>query len=662
MSKIEITTVPLSKLVPSKSNVRRFQSEAGLTELCASIRSHGLLQNLTVRKNDKGKYEVVAGARRLAALSALAREEGGPITKHTPIPVHLLDAQNDTEVSLAENTVRENMHVADQVEAFRKLIEDEGMIPENVGDRFGISHMTVRRRVKLAKISPRIMDEFRVGGATLQQMEALAVADDHAAQEDAFFGQPEYNRAAHHLRQRLTSEKLRADHRFVEFIGLDAYLAAGGTLTQDLFSEDDERYLDNKGLVIRLVSDRMEAAAGEVQAEGWKWSEFYLSDQDRYDHLPVIDSFKREHTDAESAEVADIMAFVTGHEAAYEAGQMTDDEQTEYELKLARMDEIDAMCIGYAPDEMIFAGVRVILNHYGEIKIRRGLVKKEDQHDLAAFRRSQLQAATPGDEEGDAYPETGEIYSPPSPIEAEPSEGYSAALTEDLMHVRTAALAYEVSERPEIGLALAVHTLGLRSLYLSPSHGYGYTADQTCIRINAAKQERTLNTQDDDNMAVFFARREQREKLQAFLPGERADFFDWCMTADQATLLKLLTFCIADQIDGAASSANATNARQADKIAEVIGLDMSKWWKPSDGFFKRITKKMISAAASEAGVAREVVSGILDAPKADAIRIAGDAMEGKGWVPPFLRTRPVAAPSLSVAANDDAAALVIAAE
>jgi ParB family chromosome partitioning protein len=248
----------------------------------------------------------------------------------------------------------------------------------------------------------------------------------------------------------------------------------------------------------------------------------------------------------------------------------------------------------------------------------------------------------------------------PAPAEAEPSEGYSAALTEDLTHIRTAALAYEVSERPEIGLALAVHTLALRSLYLSPSQGYGFTADQTCIRITAVKSERPLNTHDDDNMAVFFARREQREKLQALVPKERADLFDWCMQADQATLLTMLAFCVADQIDGTASSANATNARQADKIAEVIGLDMAKWWKPSEGFFKRITKKMIAGAASDVGVPREVIAGILDAPKSDAIRIASDAMEGKGWIPPLMRTRSV--PVLPEAANDDAAANMIAAE
>ena len=81
-----ITNIALSKLTASKDNVRRTQSEAGLTELCASIQAHGLLQNLTVRATAKAKYEVVAGARRLAALRKLAGRKGSGITKSSPIP------------------------------------------------------------------------------------------------------------------------------------------------------------------------------------------------------------------------------------------------------------------------------------------------------------------------------------------------------------------------------------------------------------------------------------------------------------------------------------------------------------------------------------------------------------------------------------------------
>ena len=64
--------IALSKLVPSAANVRKVNSTAGIGELADSIEAHGLIQNLTVRKAGKGqKFEVVAGARRLAALRLL---------------------------------------------------------------------------------------------------------------------------------------------------------------------------------------------------------------------------------------------------------------------------------------------------------------------------------------------------------------------------------------------------------------------------------------------------------------------------------------------------------------------------------------------------------------------------------------------------------------
>ena len=72
---MNIAMIPLSKLIPSAANVRKTGATAGIAELAASIKAHGLLQNLQVRAADGGKFEVVAGRRRLAALKRLARNK-----------------------------------------------------------------------------------------------------------------------------------------------------------------------------------------------------------------------------------------------------------------------------------------------------------------------------------------------------------------------------------------------------------------------------------------------------------------------------------------------------------------------------------------------------------------------------------------------------------
>jgi hypothetical protein len=66
---------------------------------------------------------------------------------------------------------------------------------------------------------------------------------------------------------------------------------------------------------------------------------------------------------------------------------------------------------------------------------------------------------------------------------------------------------------------------------------------------------------------------------------------------------------------------------------------MGAWWRPSEGFFKRISKKMIAGAVTEAGCSSEVSKAILGAPKADAIAAALEAITNKGWMPSPLRCR-----------------------
>jgi hypothetical protein len=119
--------IPLSKLIARPANVRRTERNDGIEELAASIKAHGLLQNLQVRAGAGGKFEVVAEQRRLAALPLLAKAKGLP--KSAEIPCHVCEAEAATEISLAENIMRLPMHPADQYEAF-KAVADQGNLPQ----------------------------------------------------------------------------------------------------------------------------------------------------------------------------------------------------------------------------------------------------------------------------------------------------------------------------------------------------------------------------------------------------------------------------------------------------------------------------------------------------------------------------------------------------
>src|SRR6266853_3690907 len=142
----DITNIPLNKLTAWEGNVRKTQNKAGIDELAASIKAHGLQQNLVVKKDGK-KFSVVAGARRLKALQLLAK--AGDIKDTYDVPCRITEADDATEISLAENVMREDMHPADQFEAFRELA-DNGEPAADIGARFGRSESHVMKLLKLA--------------------------------------------------------------------------------------------------------------------------------------------------------------------------------------------------------------------------------------------------------------------------------------------------------------------------------------------------------------------------------------------------------------------------------------------------------------------------------------------------------------------------------
>ena len=126
-------------------------------------------------------YRDVAGARRFAALTKLAKDKA--ISKTFGVPCRVIDSEASTESSLAENIIRQNMHPADQFEAFRRLV-DEGTGVEEVAARFGVTATFVRQRLKLANVAPRFIELYREEKITLEQLMALAITDDHSAQEN----------------------------------------------------------------------------------------------------------------------------------------------------------------------------------------------------------------------------------------------------------------------------------------------------------------------------------------------------------------------------------------------------------------------------------------------------------------------------------------------
>ncbi len=338
--------VPLSHLTVSRDNVRRTNPLVDIPILAALIKSQGLLQKLLVRDNGDGKYRVVDGKRRRAAIRLLADSGDWPKGKLVPIEV-LSDEHNDTEVSLAANLGPVGMHPADTYEAFRHLVEDQGATPESISSRFGYAMNTVRGFLKLANVSPRLMKAFRKDDITLEQIKALAITDDHKRQEAAFYNSPDYLRQPRDLRRLIMQGRIGADDKIVRFVGIEAYEAAGGQITRDLFGRDGEVYIEDSGLLHQLAAANLEAEAAKLRKLGWKWVE--------------------------------INPELTGSE-------------------FAQQPRISPATHGFGPDSKtarLYAGAILGIDHDGQLKTVTGVLKSDDAKALARARADKFEPPPP---------------------------------------------------------------------------------------------------------------------------------------------------------------------------------------------------------------------------------------------------------------------------
>ena len=270
---MNIQNLPLSKLVPSPANVRKTDRSNGIEQLAASIKAHGLLQNVQVKEAANGQFEVIAGGRRLAALRLLAKRK--EIEADHPVPCNVLDGEDMTEISLAENEIRQAMHPADQFDAF-KALADGDMSEDDIAARFGVPPLAVRQRLKLANVSAKIIAAYRKGELDLECIMAFAVTDDHKAQErvwKAWRSYPEYQREAENIRAMLTEQHIDADSKLALFVTVKAYEKAGGSVIRDLFDADSEGWLTDAELLNRLATEKLAAVQAKLIEDGWKWAD-----------------------------------------------------------------------------------------------------------------------------------------------------------------------------------------------------------------------------------------------------------------------------------------------------------------------------------------------------------------------------------------------------
>lgn len=268
-----IEYVPLTDLVKSPLNVRTIPySVDSVRGLADSIEALGLLQNLIVHTLADGQSGVAAGGRRLTALQLLAQE--GRIPDDYTLMVKRVSDDIAALASIAENAQRAAMHPAEQIAGFRTLAE-QGKTPAQIGDALGFGSRHVQRMLKLANLAPSLMEKLAQDELTVEQCQALCLEDDQTRQAEILetVKASWSNAPAHLIKRAVTESEMRTDSPKFLFIGREAYEAAGGYVREDLFSQDEGDGTADSVLVERLVQEKLEQIAQDIQQrEGWAWS------------------------------------------------------------------------------------------------------------------------------------------------------------------------------------------------------------------------------------------------------------------------------------------------------------------------------------------------------------------------------------------------------
>jgi len=604
--------IPLNKLVPFAGNVRKTHNKAFIAELAASIKAHGLQQNLVVRK-EGAKYAVVAGGQRLKALLQLAKE--GDIRLTYLVPCKIANDDFDAaEISLVENVMRDDMHPADKFEAFRDLV-DKGHSIADIAARFGTTETHVRQLLKLARVSPAVLKAYREDKLTLEQVMAFAVSDDHAAQEHVLTNLRPHQRDPRTIRDALTENEIPASDRRVKFVTLKAYEKAGGQTRTDLFTESDESiFILDAALLDRLLKEKLGRVTQELAKEGWKWTDAYAEfgyqeqGQFRRIHAAPVPLPRKL-----AGEVETLQAEFDTLESAWQAA----DEDAEYpdrcEEIRERLDGIQrSRELRWTPEQLAMAGAVVSIGRDGKAEIARGLVRPEDMPKEGKKGKSKAANSGPG-EAG-----TGESQ-----------VVMSAALVESLTAHKSAALAAELVGRPDIALAAVVHGFAARVFLDVP-------AEKRSLQITAHPQ----SLHRVEGSKAFECMEAERKQWLDVLPKSADALWTWCLEQKQERLLRLLAFCAAttvNAVQGKMDRPGSDRLANAAALASALKLDMNRWFTvDAPNYFSRIAKPQIFAALQEARN-QPPAPAWEKLKKGELAALAERELAGKGWLPELLR-------------------------
>jgi ParB family chromosome partitioning protein len=174
-----VTSIPLTQIEVNPFQPRKEFEPDALAELAESLKVHGLIQPITVRRLNEESYQLISGERRLRASKLAGLTE-------VPAYIRLANDQEMLEMALVENIQRQNLNPIEVAQTYQRLIDECELTHENLAERIGKKRITVTHFMGLLKLPPQIQTALKEKRITAGHGKALSGIDDIALQLSLF--------------------------------------------------------------------------------------------------------------------------------------------------------------------------------------------------------------------------------------------------------------------------------------------------------------------------------------------------------------------------------------------------------------------------------------------------------------------------------------------
>ncbi|WP_379923702.1 ParB/RepB/Spo0J family partition protein [Erythrobacter sp. R86502] len=626
--------IALSKLRHSDSNVRK-SGRTNIPQLAGDIEARGLLQNLcvTALKKPRGHYAVFAGGRRLEALQLLAAE--GRIGKDMDVSCKVLEGDDATlsEASLAENFQRVNMTPTDECRAFQHFI-GEGCDLDAVAKRFGVTRRFVEGRLRLAGLADPVFEALAEGRITLDMAKAYATTADQAKQTRVFeqYGNYSYT-TPDQVRRAIAGDALKATDPIAQLVGEDAYVAAGGTIERELFSENGDRWSDPE-IARGLAATIMETEAkrlGEEQGLAWVRPVAAAHIYNATDGLYRVNLPKQPMSEAEETRADAIQTRMEEIGDELDSGELDDEAgsalEAEYDKLEDEWDELQRRPTILPDDLKGQIGTFLTLASDGKMVLETTYFSETPIRD-------------PEDDRGSSGSTGATAKAPPPEKIAPGGKPLSARLSDELAMQRRDILAAALLADPALALDYALFAM------IDGNRGY----ERYGTTMKAARPNDPVIGKDCEPTQARIAIEQARGELDTTWTeaGDVVARFEGFRALDDASKAAWLALMVAGSIEAKPDYSDTTNPLHA-RLAAILNIEPAQWWRPtSTNFFDRVSKGTLLALLTEIGgevlAARYAASKKPEVSAACEKLFAGEAITepaikdaALAWVPDAMR-------------------------